>query len=376
MHTDFNDKAQVAGLAVVREQVLAATAVAMRYKLLTPEQVASLPLLLWLIKGLLPRAGIGAIYGPSGSGKTFIVLDLVMALAAGGIWFGNKIVGQCAVTYCALEGQAGVTLRMAAYRKKFGDTGGNVRILLDKFDLRSTADIEDLVVAIKAAGGTHGVIILDTLNAASPGSDENSSADMGEMIAAAKLIQERLGALVLLVHHTGKAVQNGLRGHSSLLAALDVSVEVTRDGGRRSWKLAKSKDGQDGEEKPFTLEIVELGLDDDGDPITSCVVLPDDEGGLSKIPLPRIPKAGNQKIVWDVLVQMLADTSLAHDDDENRPELCPFHCRYIEVELAIEKICTRLPVEPRRQRERTRQAMAGLINRGLLAQNNGYLWQP
>lgn len=375
MHTDFNDKAQQSGLDAVREQVLAATAVAMRYTLWTPDQVASFPLQPWMIKGLLPRTGVGAIYGPSGSGKTFIVLDLVMALAAGGTWFDYKVVERYGVTYCALEGQAGVTPRIAAYRKKFGRTTGNVRILLDKFELKSMQDIDDLVLAIKAAGGSNGVIIIDTLNAASPGSDENSSADMGEMIAATKLIQKQLGGLVLLVHHTGKAVQNGLRGHSSLLAALDVSIEVSREGDRRLWRLAKSKDGEDGKETPFTLEVIEIGVDDDGDPITSCVVASDGEGSVSKIKLPKTPKSGNQKIVWDALCKLLHEAPLL-EVDEKRPDWCPFYCTYVEVEPAIELIAGRLPVEPRRQKERVRDVIKALIAKGLLAMDEGCIWQP
>lgn len=64
---------------------------------------------------------------------------------------------------------------------------------------------------------------------------------------------------MLLVHHTGKDVAKGLRGHSSLLAAMDSAVEVTRSGDRREWKVAKAKDGVDGEVHPFRLQIETLG---------------------------------------------------------------------------------------------------------------------
>ena len=84
------------------------------------------------------------------------------------------------------------------------------------------------------------------------------------------------GGLVVLIHHTGKDATKGLRGHSSLFAALDAAVEVSRDGERREWKVAKSKDGQDGDEHPFRLEVVELGEDGDGEPVTSCVIAPEE----------------------------------------------------------------------------------------------------
>ena len=82
---------------------------------------------------------------------------------------------------------------------------------------------------------------IDTLNQAAPGMDENSSEAMGEAIAAIKSIQAELGGLAMLVHHTGKDAARGLRGHSSLHAALDAAIEVRRDDGRREWKKYKTK---------------------------------------------------------------------------------------------------------------------------------------
>lgn len=107
------------------------------------------------------------------------------------------------------------------------------RFMLQALDIRKPDDRADLVQAVKAAGWQGGILALDTLNRAAPGMDENDSKSMGEVIGAAKAIQAELGGLVLLVHHTGKDATKGLRGHSSLHAALDAAIEVTRDGDRR-----------------------------------------------------------------------------------------------------------------------------------------------
>src|SRR5690606_31022552 len=106
--------------------------------------------------------------------------------------------------------------------------------------LLSPKDLKDLGMSIKARGSTDGVVIIDTLNRAAPGMDENSSVDMGHAIHAAKLIQQGLGGLVLLVHHSGKDAAKGMRGHSSLYAALDAASEVKRSGPDRVWSLAKA----------------------------------------------------------------------------------------------------------------------------------------
>lgn len=142
-------------------------------------------------------------------------------------------------------------------------------------------------------------MIIDTLNRAAPGADENSSVDMGRIIAAAKKLQTLIGGLVLLVHHSGKDSSKGLRGHSSLHAALDGAVEVIKTDNRREWSVAKSKDDATGDAHPFKLEFVTVGIDDDGDTITSCVAIPDESS--ESIQRKRITLGANQKIARDVL---------------------------------------------------------------------------
>jgi hypothetical protein len=52
-----------------------------RFRLLTPADLAGLPPVKWLVRGVLPTEGIGAVFGPSGSGKSFLVLDLLASVA-------------------------------------------------------------------------------------------------------------------------------------------------------------------------------------------------------------------------------------------------------------------------------------------------------
>jgi predicted transcriptional regulator len=57
------------------------------------------------------------------------------------------------------------------------------------------------------------------------GGDENSSKDMGALIAAADALCRATGATVLLVHHTPRNGDN-LRGHTSLEGAVDTAIRV------------------------------------------------------------------------------------------------------------------------------------------------------
>lgn len=261
---------------------------ASRYRLMTAAEISSLPPVRWLVRGILPADGLAAIYGASGSGKTFLALDLLAAVARGQAWFGNKTLPS-PVTYVALEGETGMSQRVQAYERRHGKLPVAVRFVAQALNLLTPKDINDLASAIKVAGGGGGAVCIDTLNRASAGSDENDSKDMGRIIEAAKHLQQLVGGLVLLVHHIGKIESKGLRGHSSLLAALDVAIEVKKVESRKEWRIAKSKDGRDDKAGSFRLDEVVLGSDDDGEVITSCVINPDAE--YVPIPKPMSPSA-------------------------------------------------------------------------------------
>ncbi len=155
-----------------------------------------------------------------------------------------------------------------------------------------------------ASGGAGGLLVIDTLNRAAIGADEHASRDMGEIMDAAKQLQAKLGGLVLMAHHSGKDQSRGLRGHSSLIAALDANIEVVKAEQRREWRTAKVKDGEDDKGRAFRLQVVDIGNDDDGEPLTSCVVVPEDDGQeWTRRMLP--PKSGTQKVVLDGLDELL-----------------------------------------------------------------------
>ena len=216
------------------------------------------------IKGVIPSSGIVVIYGPSGSGKSFLALYMAYVLGHGLIFFGFK--GQSKfVVYINLEGSMRTRLDALQTDKKC-DIPDNVRFVTEPFHILE--DVEALAADIPEGA----VIFIDTLNAASPGLDENSSRDMGLILEAAKKLQQITKGLVVIVHHSGKDASKGLRGHSSLYAAMDAVIEVGRNGDSRYWRLAKSKEGRDGIRRGFRLKSVGLGYDADGEPITSCVV--------------------------------------------------------------------------------------------------------
>ena len=235
---------------------------------ITAAQIKDLPPVAWRVKNVFPAQGVAAIYGPPASGKSFLALDMAAAIASGRDWFGHKCAA-APVFYVYLEGAGALKNRVEAWESEheraFPD---GVTFYLNAFDLFKNADA--LIAAIP-----HGaVVIIDTLAAAAPGFDENSGVDMSRTIEALGRIAREKNGLALVVHHSGKDASRGLRGHSSLLGALDAAICVDRSGASsvRRWTLAKSKDSEDGIGAAFSLHRVELGTDADGDMVSSCIV--------------------------------------------------------------------------------------------------------
>lgn len=268
----------------------------------------------WLIKNLLPERGLGMVFGPSMSGKTFFVLDLAMAIARGVPWRDRKV-AQGSVAYICAEGAPGFRLRGRAYVEHHDvDLGGLPFHPLDAApSLLESKDVKDLVAALKDIHDLK-LVVVDTLAQTTPGANENSGEDMGRAMAHCNRIAAATGALVLLVGHTGKDESRGHRGWSGMPAAFDVSIQIERSDEHRAATVAKLKDGQgEGDEFGFSLEQVVLGQDEDGDAITSCVVVP--AGALPKAKRKSLAKLNDeQRAVLDLAKQMLELDSELTDD--------------------------------------------------------------
>ena len=243
-----------------------------RFAVVSDSQFVDRNPLAWHIKGVLPKAELIVIYGQSGSGKSFLVFDMVAAIATGIPWQERKTTkGQ--VVLVLAEGATGFRNRLRAYAKMHDGSLPGLRIIADAPNLLAEKDDMLLAQRIKESGGAD-LIVVDTLAASSAGADENAAKDMGVVIEHCKRLHNATGATVLLVHHSGKDQSKGARGWSGLRAASDAEIEVTRVGEDRVATVTKMKDGEDGAKFAFKLVPVEVGVDSDKEPVTSCVVEP------------------------------------------------------------------------------------------------------
>ena len=264
----------------------------------------------WLITNLIPAGGLAALYGKPGTFKSFVALYVAAMVGSGKSVFGNDVI-QGDVIYVAGEGGSGLKARKDAATKAHDIRDTRVHFLRSQLDLRSDdADREALLTEIDRLDLKPVLIIIDTLSRAFAGGNENASEDMGKFIAHLTVIQLRLNAAVLIIHHTGKDEARGQRGHSSLHGAVDAELEVQKlsepgDEDRRGQiTITKMKDGEDGLKFQYRLEVVQLSMIDASK--TSLAVFPLDEN--EELKQRRKPLTGHRKTSFEALKQVIAES--------------------------------------------------------------------
>ena len=234
----------------------------------------------WLVKGWLQSDALIMAHGPSGGGKTFVVLDWCLRMAAGiADWQGHKV-RPGRVVYLAGEGHHGLRGRIAAWKQHHG-----VKVGLDMYiskagcDLNTAEGYRIARDAILALGEPPKLIVVDTLHRFLMG-DENSAQDAKTMLDACAAIMTEFGCSVLLVHHTGVSdeTQHRARGSSAWKGALEIEISIIpakAPGESVTIRQRKCKDSEASPDAFVVLRSVEIfgWLDDDGEPVTSAVVV-------------------------------------------------------------------------------------------------------
>lgn len=252
--------------------------------------VADDPPVQWLVDGLLPRAGLVVLAGAPGAGKTLVALDIALRAAHGQDWLGRRIVAHSTLLLAG-EGMGGLAPRLRAWRAmhpaampamgQYFAIGAGVPDLAQPTGARELMRLVD--EARRAQGRVPDVVIVDTFARAAGAADENAAAAVGGVVAALAALQRERGCTVVVTHHTRKPTidrgaartQHDLRGSSALAGAADVVLLATRDGDVRALRVAKSRDGGDGEQIPYSVTVVTTGATrEDGRPEFGPVALP------------------------------------------------------------------------------------------------------
>lgn len=255
------------------------------FPLIACDEVGAMEMPRDFVEGLLTEGGASVIYGESNVGKSFWILDLAAHVSMGKAWrYGEVEVDQGAVIYVALEGTHGMRNRIEAMKREgILSPGAPLYLCFAPVSLLDPTHGSKLAETVKAAAAQSQLpcrlVVIDTMARAMAGGNENAGEDMTAAVAVIDEVKAATGAHVAIVHHCGKDVAKGARGHSSLRAAVDTEVEVFRPEGEHisTVRVTKQRDLERGEPMPFSLKVVEVGTDTRGKPVTSCVVKHEDE---------------------------------------------------------------------------------------------------
>lgn len=235
----------------------------------------------WLIKYLLFETGVAFVSGQWGAYKTTVVLDICISVMTSVRFAGRYLVKRPgSVLFFALEGAAMLETRLRTMARARGcDLALPFAWANDAPNLLAPDAADQYCAAVAAAAVKHPIslIVIDTMVAAAGYTGEGQENDnaLAQRIAGVLAeVSRRTGALVLVVDHFGKNVEAGTRGASAKEARADVVLAILVDkelnGSVKNPRLAvrKVRDGVQGFEIPFRPRVVELGRDEDGDPIT------------------------------------------------------------------------------------------------------------
>ncbi|MCC7035725.1 MAG: AAA family ATPase [Alphaproteobacteria bacterium] len=322
-----------------------------------------------LIKGLLDRGGMSVVYGDSNCGKTFLAIDICLHIALGRSWCRLKVQRGRAL-YVAAEGGLGIYERLRAFQNHKGIMGPPLHVIPATVDFRSAQrDVDEIISEVKLLGGVE-IIVIDTLARAISGGDENSSMDMGAFIRCIDRLRQATGAHVMIIHHTGKIEARGARGHSSLRAATDTEIAVTKS--KESiveLEVTKQRDGRIGGKLSFTLEVVSLGRDEDGENITSCVLLPMTITDVSKNTL---PSRGNKQRALSVLDNVLAESGELGVPNRGMPSVR--FVREADFRKALEQANISSSDKPDNVRRQIDRIISSLNDDGITATYDDKIW--
>lgn len=332
------------------------------------------------IEDLLSEEQFSVVYGESNCGKTFFMLDIAMHVALGRRW-REKEVEKGGVIYAALEGAMGTKNRIAAFRHHHNITDpiqlavipSNINFIDNEHDMPA------LVETIKQAQARIGnvkLIVIDTLARAMGGSDENSGQDMGTLIKNADMIREITKAHICFVHHSGKDTAKGARGHSSLRAAVDTEIEISRadKDSPSNIKIVKQREIEMIDDMAFKLEAIELGMNRRNKSVTSCVVTPcevtNEKDDVSLTPVQQFI----YDAILDAMIRFGADRRVVKDNPPIKSISYDDLKDVLEERGYKEFLDTKTNSGSNKMKNHTTNARVALNKKGKIASSEKYIW--
>jgi hypothetical protein len=253
---------------------------AMAAKVLSARQLlsADLPSADWIVPGMVAQRMVQLIAGREKTGKSVLVETLCMAVAAGGIWLGER----CRPTRCLfINWEDPLQITQGRLRKHLApdeEPPENYFVYPPPY----TTSIWDLMPDLKALIDELelGLVIIDPIARAAKWKDENDASETARIFEALQELADATGCAFVPVHHANKSEgQFGdvLRGSTAIPAGVigfsilrrtkerrefefetihklsmgdDVTRILVRDRETMTWKLLRTVDhSEEGDEE-------------------------------------------------------------------------------------------------------------------------------
>ena len=195
-------------------------------------QGKDIPPIRWIVENLIP-AGLNILASPPKYGKSWAVLDLGLAVTAGGRFLGYQT-NPCEVLYLALEDSERrlKSRMMKLLAGKNAPAGFHFATAAHDMDNGLFDELEGFLKAHPKTG----LVIIDTLQRVRGtvhGKEGAYAADYRE-VGGLKAFADRHGIAVLLVHHLRKMADdsdpfNRISGTNGLMGAADTALVLTKE---------------------------------------------------------------------------------------------------------------------------------------------------
>lgn len=271
--------------------------------LLTVQELFALTSPPALIDGVLPSGTLVGATGKRATKKSLLVLGWGLCLATGLAWHGRRV-SPGIVVYIAAEGARGLRKRVDAWCR----SNGFDRTALEKtifvyprsINFLTVESIDALIKSLLGLEARPVLIIVDTLSRCFVGGDENSAQDMSVFVESCERLQRATDATVLVVHHVNKN-GTGPRGSSVFECAVETLITVESNGDIVTVSCDKQKDDAEFETIRLRKVVVDVGQNERGEQLTSCVLVPEssEKEGSDAESLGRLRDRSLCQCMWD-----------------------------------------------------------------------------
>lgn len=196
----------------------------------------------YVVDGLFSARSVGVLAGEGGTKKTYLLLDAAVCVSHGIPWLDFETTQGPVLIVDEESGLDRIERRLSAIMKgHHADENTPVAyVSLEGFNLLDDDSANDLESLITETGAKF--VILDALVDIMLSGDENSVKDTQPVFHALRVIADRTGAAIVVIHHTNRA--GSYRGSSAIKGAVDtlLLVESQPDSARIDVTCEKSRD--------------------------------------------------------------------------------------------------------------------------------------